>query len=76
MYECEYDMSWLKMLKTLVLVCVNDIRPWMMLTRSFMWNLEPIGKVMILEVENHNSILLLMNYGIEVIWMEQNHMNP
>ena len=35
----------------------------MILTRSFMWNLKPSGKVINLEVESLNGILLVMNDG-------------
>ena len=45
----------------------------MILRRSFMWNLEPSGKVMNLDVESRNGILLVMNYGLRVDWMEQHH---
>ena len=57
MYQCEYDMSWLQMLKTLSHVGMNDMRPWMMLRGSFMWNLEPSDKDMNVEVESSNGIL-------------------
>ena len=56
MYECEYEMSWLRMLNPLTLVCMNVI-PLLMLTGSFMWNLKPRGKVMNVEVESRNGIL-------------------
>ena len=50
MYECDYDMSWLRMLSTISLVCMNGMRPLMFLRGSFMWNLEPSGRVMNLDV--------------------------
>ena len=57
MYDCKYEISWLKIIKPLSLVCINDIRPSMMVRESFMWNLENSGKVMNVEVERHNGIL-------------------
>ena len=56
MYECEYVMSWLRMLKPLSLVYVKYMRPKMMLRVSFMWNLGPSAKVMNVEVESHNVL--------------------
>ena len=38
-----------------------------------MWNLEPSGKVMNLEVEGLNGVLLVMNDGLKVGWLEQYH---
>ena len=55
MYECEYEISWLRMLNSLSLVCMNDMRPWIVLRGSFMWNLKPSGKV--IEVESRYGIL-------------------
>ena len=49
MYEYVYEMSWLRMIKTLSVVCMNNMRPKMMLWESFMRNLEPSGKVMDVE---------------------------
>ena len=56
-YECEYEISLLRMLKPLSLVCMNDIRPWIMLRGSFMWNHEPSGKVRYVEVKTRNGSL-------------------
>ena len=76
MYEYEYDMPWLRMLNPFSLVCMNGMRRWMMLRGSFIWNLEPCDKVMNFVVESHNGILLIMNDGLMVVWMEQHHINP
>ena len=46
MYECEYVKFWVRMLMSVSLECMNDMWPWIMLWGSFMWNLEPSGKVM------------------------------
>ena len=45
----------------------------MMLRRSGMWNLKPSGKVVNLEVESHNGILLGMNGGLRVNFLEWHH---
>ena len=71
LYQCEYEMSWLRILKPLCLELMNDIRPWMTLRRSFMWNLEPSGTVMNIEVENLNGILLVMNDGHHHIFLRK-----
>ena len=39
----------------------------MMLIRSIMWNLKPNGKVVNLEVKNHNGILLLWIMDLRLI---------
>ena len=57
LYEYEYVMSWLWMLKSLSIECMNDMWPHMKLRGSFMWNLEPGGKVMNVEVVSRNGIL-------------------
>ena len=57
MYESEYLMSWLRMLKSLSLECMKDMWPWMMLRGSYMWNLDPSGKVINVEVEIPDGIL-------------------
>ena len=55
MYEYEYYISWLMMLKPLSLECKNDMWPWIMLRGYFMWNLQPSGKVMNVEVESRKK---------------------
>ena len=45
----------------------------MMLRRSCTWILKPSGKVMNLEVEICNGILLIMNDGVKFDWLEHNH---
>ena len=52
------------------------VRPLMMITWSSMWILEPTGKVMNLEIESRNDILLVMNDGIKVDCMKRQHINP
>ena len=42
----------------------------MMLRRSCTWNLKPSGKVMNIEVESCNGILLVMNDGLKFDWIE------
>ena len=59
-------MSWLRILNPLGLVCINDMRSWVILRGSVMWNLEPSGKVMNLEVESCYDIFLVMNDGLKV----------
>ena len=76
LYEYEYMMSWLRMIKSLSIECIIHMWPWMMLRGPFMWNLEPSGKVMELEVESHNGILLVINNGIKFNWMEGHDINP
>ena len=41
-----------------------------------MWNLEPSGKVMKLEVKIYNGIVLVINDGPKVDWLEWHHINP
>ena len=41
-----------------------------------MWNLEPSGKVMNLEVESCNGNILVMKDGLKIDWIERNHINP
>ena len=57
MYKCDYDMSWVRMVKPLSLECMNDMWPQKMLRCYFTWNLEPSCKVMDFEVESRNDIL-------------------
>ena len=38
-----------------------------------MWNLEPSGNVMNIDVESRNGMLHIMKDGIKVCWMEQRH---
>ena len=76
MYECEYKIPWLRILKPLILVCMNGMRPLIMLRGSFMWNLEPCGKVMNFEVESRNGIHHAMNDGLKVGCLEWRHINP
>ena len=38
-----------------------------------MWNLQPSGKVMNIEVESRNGILLLINDGLKFDLLEQFH---
>ena len=45
----------------------------MILRKSFIWNLEPSGKVMNLEVECLNGVLLVMNDGLKVGWLERHN---
>ena len=73
MYEREHEMYWLRMLIPLSIVCMNGIIPWMILRKSFIWNLEPSGKVMNLEVECLNGVLLVMNDRFQVDLMERHH---
>ena len=40
---------------------------------TIMWNLQPSGKVMNIEVECFNGILHLMNDGLKVGQLEQHH---
>ena len=68
-YECEYEMSWLSMIKTLSLFYKNNMRPWIFLRRSFMWNLQSSGKVMILEFEVV-MVSLFYECGLMVFWVE------
>ena len=56
-YDYEYVMYWIRMLKSLRLECINDMWPLMKLRVSYMWNLEPSGKVMNVEVIIHNGVL-------------------
>ena len=46
----------------------------MMLRGSFMWKLEPSGKVINLEVESGNGIVLVMNGGHRVGLLERHHL--
>ena len=55
-YEGEYVMSWLRMLKYPSLECMKDMWPWMMLRGSFMWNLKHSVKIINVEVESCNGI--------------------
>ena len=73
LYECEYEKSWLRMLNHLCTVFMTDVRPCIMLRRSFMWTLKPSGKVFNLEVESGHSILLVMNDGLKFYWLERYH---
>ena len=57
LYCYEYVMYSIIMLKSLSFECIIFMRPWIMLGGSFMWNLEPSGKVMYVEVESRNGIL-------------------
>ena len=66
-YECQYEMSWIRMIKPLSLSYMNDMRPWMLIRKSFMWNLQPSGKVMILEVESNNGILLIWMVDLRLV---------
>ena len=43
--------------KSLSLECMKDMWSWIMLRGSFMWNLEPSGKIMYVEVASLNNIL-------------------
>ena len=61
------------MIKPLSILCMNDMRPLMKLISSFMWNLEPSGKVMNLEVKSRNCIFFVMNDGLRVGWLERHH---
>ena len=45
----------------------------MMLRRSCTWNLKSSGKVMNLDVESRNGILLVVNDGLRVDWLERHH---
>ena len=38
-----------------------------------MWNLKPSGKVMNIAVQSRNCILLVINGGLRVDWLEQHH---
>ena len=48
----------------------------MMIQRSFMWNLEPSGKVINREVVSRNGILYVMSDGLKVDWLERHHIIP
>ena len=48
----------------------------MMIRKSFMWNLEPSGKVRNREVVSRSGILHVMNDGLKVDWMERHHIKP
>ena len=54
------------MINPISFVCMNDMRPSMMLRRSFIWNLETSSKVKKLEVKSPNHFLLIMNDGFTV----------
>ena len=62
MYECEYEIYWLRILKPLSLVCMKMLRSF------FISNLKPSGKVMNLEVESRNSILLVWLMVLRLVW--------
>ena len=44
-----------------------------MIRVSFMWNLKSSGKVMNLDVESRNGILLVVNDVLRVDWLERHH---
>ena len=48
----------------------------MMIRKSFMWNLEPSGKVRNREVVSRNGILLVKSDGLKVDWLERHHIIP
>ena len=48
----------------------------MMIQRSFMWNLEPSGKVINLKVVRRNSRLHVMSDGLMVDWIKRHHIIP
>ena len=47
-----------------------------MIQRSFMWNLEPSGKVINHEVVSRNGILHVMSDGLKVDWLQRHHIIP
>ena len=47
-----------------------------MVKGSFMWNLEPSGKIMNREVVSRNGILHIMNDGFKVDCLEPHHIIP
>ena len=60
MHECEYDMSWLGMINPLCIVCMNDMRPWMVLRSSFIGTINLVVRLWPW-IESCNGIL--------VVWM-------